>query len=583
MEHESKSIEIIREMRSVIAEAEAIGPWIDGHLLKNKRTKYVKKDGSVSYYPTLPILQYRVGPGKRRSKRIPLERVAEIEQLIRDGARFKALMARYTELAARLSLDVKKKNLIPAFPAPRMVRVQAVLDELSAAAAAAGPAGLPEGAGTLDRRLAEAARGDMADLYGGVLGVLGRINLHGVPDGYREVTVCSWFGHASFRCAYYGPDPSGASRQVRRRLKREKENGGRRRKNGVFPRKGCAPCAYPLLDALEVRDGMTAALGDAVQRAGVMAGSFAEGASMLKLFLGVTMSVPTFRRRLLAAGRRALQAQEFPLLRLLTPHLPAWLLASTTATLPTLYIMLGGRGVPCVRKDTEGVRGKGADGKAGTREVKVAIVGTYRRLNRHGRPVRDPGCESHIVSHCQASEFGPLLRKLANSRGYGRGGFRVQIVGDGAEWIANIVRDAFPGQHVIFTNDFYHACEYLHAFVTLAEADPDTAARIYRRTRSLLYRFGADTLVRHLKRRYAPLGDGHAAWEKLAYIESRAEHMRYGEYRKQGLFIGSGPVEAACRTDVARRCKQAGMHWRHHNAAAICALTARFRSHLPAA
>ena len=113
----------------------------------------------------------------------------------------------------------------------------------------------------------------MADLYGGVLGVLGRINLHGVPDGYREVTVCSWFGHASFRCAYYGPDPSGASRQVRRRLKREKENGGRRRKNGVFPRKGGAPCAYPLLDALEVRDGMTAALGDAVQRAGVMAGS----------------------------------------------------------------------------------------------------------------------------------------------------------------------------------------------------------------------------------------------------------------------------------------------------------------------
>lgn len=110
MEHESKSIEIIREMRSVIAEAEAIGPWIDGHLLKNKRTKYVKKDGSVSYYPTLPILQYRVGPGKRRSKRIPLERVAEIEQLIRDGARFKALMARYTELAARLSLDVKKKK-----------------------------------------------------------------------------------------------------------------------------------------------------------------------------------------------------------------------------------------------------------------------------------------------------------------------------------------------------------------------------------------------------------------------------------------------------------------------------------------
>ncbi len=59
--------------------------------------------------------------------------------------------------------------------------------------------------------------------------------------------------------------------------------------------------------------------------------------------------------------------------------------------------------------------------------------------------------------------------------------------------------------------------------------------------------------------------------------------MKYGELRRQCIYIGSGPIEAACRTDVARRCKQAGRQWRLHNAAAICALTARFRSHLPAA
>ncbi|MDX9792099.1 MAG: hypothetical protein RBU24_01205, partial [Kiritimatiellia bacterium] len=75
----------------------------------------------------------------------------------------------------------------------------------------------------------------------------------------------------------------------------------------------------------------------------------------------------------------------------------------------------------------------------------------------------------------------------------------------------------------------------------------------------------------------------HPAWDKLGYFEKRKDNMRYGEYRKQGLFIGSGVVEAACRTDVARRCKQSGMHWRFHNAAALCALAARFRSHLPAA
>ena len=109
METETTSAEIIREMQAVIAEAEALGPWIDGHLLKNKRTKYVKQDGSVSFYPTRPILQYRVGPKLRKSKRIPPGKVAEIERLLRDGDRFKALMGRYGALAARLALDSKKK------------------------------------------------------------------------------------------------------------------------------------------------------------------------------------------------------------------------------------------------------------------------------------------------------------------------------------------------------------------------------------------------------------------------------------------------------------------------------------------
>ena len=34
----------------------------------------------------------------------------------------------------------------------------------------------------------------------------------------------------------------------------------------------------------------------------------------------------------------------------------------------------------------------------------------------------------------------------------------------------------------------------------------------------------------------------------------------------------------AARILVARRCKQAEMHWRHHNAACVCAIIARLRS-----
>ncbi len=410
---------------------------------------------------------------------------------------------------------------------------------------------------------------------------------YGQPNGFRETTICSLLGYAHYARAYYAPVPCRATRQARRRLERMQKKAAdrddRHKRNATVPRTGGAPCACPFDAALKIQDGMTPAMQDRTQRAAAFCGSFAEGAATLERFAGVSMPVSTFRSKALSAGARAVAAQEFPALRLLTPYFPAWLLAATTETTPTLYIMPDGTGIPCVKKDTEGIKGKGEDGKAKTRELKVAIVGTYRRLNAKGHPVRDPGCESHLVSAATASEFGRLLRRLANSRGYNSGLFRIQIVGDGAEWIENIVRVAFPGKDIIFTNDFYHACEYLHDFLGLAMGNSAAVPRAFKMARAILLRFGGATLVRHLRKRHGQLDHTHEAWKKLKYIEERVEHMKYGEYRKAGLFIGSGPVEAACRTDVARRCKQAGMHWRVMNGAAICALVARFRSNLAAA
>jgi len=397
--------------------------------------------------------------------------------------------------------------------------------------------------------------------------------------------VCTNLGYVTYTRSYYAPAAVRRTRQMRRkdeRLKQKAEKRARRKRGGGFPRHADAPCAYPLDTALGIVDGMTPALRERMQRAACMAGSFAEGSSALKLLSGVDIPVSTFRRKALAAGERAAQAQESPAMRLLSPFLPAWLLSVTAEVTPTLYIMLDGTGVPCVRKDTEGVKGKGEDGKAGTREVKVGIVGTYRRIDAKGRPVRDPGCESHIVSMKDAKAFGTLLRRLAFSRGYGTD-YRIQIVGDGAEWIANIVSTAFPDKDVIFTNDFFHACEYLHAAVTLAEKDAANISKVYKAAKAILYRFGGASLIKHMHKRYARLDASHEAWKKLGYIEERIEHMKYGEYRKQGLYIGSGLIESACRTDVARRCKQSGMHWRFKNAAYMCALVARFRSNLHAA
>ena len=102
--------ELIKELRKITIEAESIGPYLEGNLLKGKFAKYTHKDGVVSKYPTNPVLQYRVGPGKRKSKRIPLEKVDIVERLLVAGIHRRKLMDRHLELSAMIALDFKKNS-----------------------------------------------------------------------------------------------------------------------------------------------------------------------------------------------------------------------------------------------------------------------------------------------------------------------------------------------------------------------------------------------------------------------------------------------------------------------------------------
>jgi hypothetical protein len=48
--------------------------------------------------------------------------------------------------------------------------------------------------------------------------------------------------------------------------------------------------------------------------------------------------------------------------------------------------------------------------------------------------------------------------------------------------------------------------------------------------------------------------------------------MQHGTFRKAGYFIGSGAVEAGCKTVIGSRCKQSGMFWSESGAQNILAL-----------
>ena len=55
-------------------------------------------------------------------------------------------------------------------------------------------------------------------------------------------------------------------------------------------------------------------------------------------------------------------------------------------------------------------------------------------------------------------------------------------------------------------------------------------------------------------------------------LNKNKEHMRYAHFRKQGLFIGPGVIEAACKNLVGKRLKQSGMEWTVRGANAVIAL-----------
>ena len=69
---------------------------------------------------------------------------------------------------------------------------------------------------------------------------------------------------------------------------------------------------------------------------------------------------------------------------------------------------------------------------------------------------------------------------------------------------------------------------------------------------------------------------------QLGYFQKNAPQMRDAEYRQKKFFVGSGVVEAGCRTVIGERLKQSGMGWSVDGANAImalrcCILSGRFQ------
>jgi len=239
--------------------------------------------------------------------------------------------------------------------------------------------------------------------------------------------------------------------------------------------------------------------------------------------------------------------------------------------IPKMYVLMDGTGVPVVPAETQGRMGKIEGQRAHTRECKLGCVFTQTRVDDEGKPMRDPESTTYTGAIETAEEFGLRLYTEAWRRGWEWATLRM-VIGDGAIWIWNLADLHFPGAIQIV--DLYHARQHLWAVAALLF--PNHSAQQNRwivSAQRLLDQGRIESLVKRL--RTIP-SEKDEVVQKLSleaeYFERNAPRMRYPEFRKLGLFVGSGVVEAGCKTVIASRLKCSGMFWTVDGANAIVAL-----------
>lgn len=238
---------------------------------------------------------------------------------------------------------------------------------------------------------------------------------------------------------------------------------------------------------------------------------------------------------------------------------------------PKLYIAIDGTGVPVVPAETEGRAGKDESGKAKTREAKLGCVFTQSKVDAKGYPIRDEASTSYVGAIETAEVFGPRIYAEALRRGL-RQADKVIVLGDGAPWIWGIATEYFP--FAIQCVDLYHARQHLSELGKVAYGPNSIEAKQWTDSRSdELDASNVEAVIDSMKQ--IQPRDDHARDEirkAMDYFERNKERMRYASFRSQGLFVGSGVMEAGCKTIVGQRLKPSGMRWTVSGANKIIAL-----------
>ena len=335
----------------------------------------------------------------------------------------------------------------------------------------------------------------------------------------------------------------------------------------------CEPCRtqrFPADEALGIEHTHFSPGAQRMMAKAASRSTFAQAAEDLTLYANLRVTPKTIERSAEAIGREIeawMKLQDAALLRqacvLETPP-------SKPANTPhIMYIEYDGTGIPIRRAELAGRKGKQSDGSALTREVKLGCLFTQTAFDSEGHPIRDPNSTSYVGAIESSVAFGKRLYAEALRRGL-QTCTKIVLITDGAHYNKSIAEMHFPNAvHII---DLYHAFQHVHELARLLVSEK-LRETIDAQWTSLLDEGRIEDLIKnageHLPRTGPTREQGTA---KINYFRTNAESMRYDSFRAQRFFVGSGVIEAGCKTVIGARLKASGMFWSQIGANAIIAL-----------
>ena len=304
---------------------------------------------------------------------------------------------------------------------------------------------------------------------------------------------------------------------------------------------------HPADAALGLQGTYTPALAQLTCWAGAESDSFEMAEEQLRVLGAIVVPARQIHRLVQRVGAAAVAWQN-------QDHFPC-----EKTRVPVLYVSVDGTGVPMRPVELQGRKGRQPDGTAKTRLTYLACFFTQHGCDKKGRPLRDYQSTTYLAGFETSEAFGLRVRREALRRGSGSAQ-KVVLLIDGAASLENLGRLNFPNHLQIV--DFYHALEHAGQVLQAlwGPGHPDYRKQLHQWS-ELLLRDGVAQLIAQARRWAAERNRTQAVAKELGYFVRNLARMQYGTFRKEGLFIGSGVIEAGCKHIVGARCKQSGMRW----------------------